>query len=257
MSVYRYRQFRKVLRATPFKGTLMPYEWSGLPKILPAEWMAYYEMCDEFSREIANSVNDFSRFTHQLAAWRDVVARVDENGRMKIANEFVNPLATIAINLPNVIRSRYMFAVAHLCHQANRATQKEKWKDDLPLDHEIQFEQADAYGSKWKNYTRLKTSVERIGNRAYQAATGNFRNMYNHRFSPHVVHGQTQIVTRTVDAATKTVNYSYGGRRPLTLEHVVKLLAQQNLHCYEAFENFQKLVREQELAVISTIVSSE
>ncbi len=253
MSVYRYRQFRQALKVTPFKGTYMRYNWGGLPSSLPVPWI-YAEMFDEFSREIANIVNDLTRYTHQLATWRDVVLPLDNGRRMSVANDFVDPLATIALNLPYVIRSRFIFAAAHLCHQANRAKQMTGWKDDLPLDDEIYFEQADKYGTSWKRYSKLKTTIERLGAKDFQRDTANFRNTYNHRFSPRVVIGQTQFVTRHVDADTGKVSYSYGGTNALTLQTVVKLLEQQCAHCYKAFDNFQKLVKEHETAIVASLV---
>lgn len=249
MSTYRYRQYRAALKATPFKGKLMPYGWGALPQKLPAEWMPYSEMFNEFSQELANIVNDLTRYTHQLAAWRDVVDMLDDDGKFSVAVEFVDPLATIALNLPYVIRSRFIFATAHLCHQAGRTKVLKGWKDDLAMDNEIYFAQAEKVGGLWKKWTKLKTKLERIGDRTYQAKTKDFRNTYNHRFSPRVVVGQTNMVTRLVDAESKKVSYGFGGTDPLTLTLVVELLEEQCQHCYKAFESFQKLVQEQERAI--------
>lgn len=228
----------------------MPYQWGALPSRLSALWMPYSEMFQEFSRELANILNELTRYTHQLAAWRDVVAKLDEKGKLSIAVEFVNPLATIALNLPYVIRSRFIFAAAHLSHQAARALATTGWKDDeLPLDQEINFAQADTAGKPWKTYRKLKPQLERIGNRAYQGKTLDFRNTYNHRFAPNIVLGQASMVTRCIDPKAKQVSYSFRCIPPLTLELVVELLEQQCSHCYEAFEGFQKLVREHERAI--------
>ncbi len=255
MSVYRYRQFRKTLKDTPFKGKYMPYEWSGLPDTLPFRWMPFAEMFSEFSREIANSLNELTRYTHELTAWRALVAPLNSDQKMNVAHHFVSSLATLALNLPYVIRSRFIFATAHLSHQANMAKQKKAWIDDLPLDDEIYFALADKYGAPWKKYSKLKTSLERIGSKSYQAATGDFRNTYNHRFSPKVLIGQTQVVTRYVDSSTKNVTYGHGGRDPLSLETIVILLEEQCVRCYRAFENFQKLIKEQEAAIIASLPS--
>ncbi|RYF49591.1 MAG: integrase [Cytophagaceae bacterium] len=249
MSTYRYRQYRAALKATPFKGKFMPYKWGALPKTLPFEWMAYAEMFKEFSQELANITNDLSRYTHQLTAWHDVVDDLNVDGKLSVAVEFVDPLATIALNLPYVIRSRFIFAAAHLSHQAGRAKVPKGWKDNMALDDQIYFSQAEAAGAPWKAWTKLKTKLERISNKTYQAKTKNFRNTYNHRFSPRVVLGQTNMVTRNVNAKTKGVSYGFGGTEPLTLKLVVELLEEQCENCYTAFEAFQKLVREQEKVI--------
>jgi hypothetical protein len=256
VSTYRYRQYRAALKAAPFKGKFMPYGWGALPETLPFEWMPYAEMFKEFSQELANTINDLTRYAHQLAAWRDVVAKLDDDGKFAVANEFVDPLATIALNLPYVIRSRFIFAAAHLSHQAGRANAPKGWKDDLALDDEIYFPQADKAGGAWKTWTKLKTKLERIGDKTYQAKTKNFRNTYNHRFSPRVVFGQTNMVTRMVNDKTKQVSYGFGGTEPLTLKLVVELLEEQCQACYTAFEAFRKLVKEQEKGIAVTAAAT-
>jgi hypothetical protein len=251
VSTYRYRQYRAALKSAPFKGKFMPYGWGALPQVLPFEWMPYAEMFKEFSQELANVINNLTRYTHQLAAWRTVADKLDDDGKFNIAVEFVDPLATIALNLPYVIRSRFIFAAAHLSHQAGRTKVPKGWKDNLALDDEIYFAQAEVVGGLWKTWTKLKTKLERIGDKTYQVKTKNFRNTYNHRFSPRVVFGQTNIVTRHVDAKTKQVSYGFGGTEPLTLKLVVELLEEQCQASYTAFEAFQKLVQEQEKAISS------
>jgi hypothetical protein len=144
MTISRYREFRKALKATPFKGKFMPYGWSSLPDPLPIRWMAYSQMLQEFSNEIANSINDLTRYTHQLEAWNTVIQPLDDKKRFEVAHEFIDPLATLAMNLPYVIRSRLIFATAHLSNQANSAKLRKAWSDDLPLDEEIFFAAADS-----------------------------------------------------------------------------------------------------------------
>ncbi len=231
----------------------MPYDWGKLPNRLPGIWVVYSQMFGEFSAEIANIVNELTRYTHQLTAWRDVIAKLDDDQRLSVSTEFVVPLATVAINLPYVIRSRYIFATAHLCHQANLAKQRGDWKDDLSLDNKICFDEANKCGSHWGKYKNLKLSLERIGDKSYQSATNDFRNAYNHRFSPRIVIGITNFVTRHVEKATGKVSYSLGGIGPLSLENIVQLLEQQCINCYKAFECFKKLVREHESAIAASI----
>ncbi|WP_406626406.1 hypothetical protein [Acidovorax sp. SDU_ACID1] len=114
MTVYRYRQYRAALKAVAFTGKYMPYEWGSLPPKLPFSWAAYSGMFQEFSQELANIVNDLTRYTHQLKGWRDLVHAFNDKARMDVAIEFIEPLGTLALNLPYVIRSRFIFAAAHL-----------------------------------------------------------------------------------------------------------------------------------------------
>jgi hypothetical protein len=56
-----------------------------------------------------------------------------------------------------------------------------------------------------------------------------------------------------VNPVTKAVSYGFGGLPPLTLEVVIGQLQLQCERCYAAFEAFQKLVKEQEAAIVSTL----
>lgn len=226
-----FQQYLLASESVPFTGETMPYGWGALPSALPFTWAAYSEMCKEFSQELSNTVNELTRYTHQLKVWRGIVDGADKQGKVDLAIEFVDPLATLALNLPYVVRSRFIFASAHLCHQAGRI-KVSRWKDDLPLDKEIQFAQADSTGRPWKAYKNFKLKLERVGDREYQSKTLDFRNRYNHRFSPRIVIGQTGLVTRYVDSTSKAVSYGFGGQGPLTLELVVDLLEQQCKRCY-------------------------
>jgi hypothetical protein len=49
--------------------------------------------------------------------------------------------------------------------QANMVKLKTLWKDDLPIDDEIYFKEADNYGKQWTNYSKIKLSLERNANK--------------------------------------------------------------------------------------------
>jgi hypothetical protein len=237
------------LKATPFTGRFMPYGWGGLPNPLSAAWMAYSQMLGEFSTELANTINGFTHDVQRLRVWSEVVAPLSDKQKLNATHEFIDTLATNAVNLPYVIRSRFAFATAHLCHQANQTRDFSGWNDDLPLDGEIWLNTADQYGKGWASYVPLKRRLEAIGAKAFKDATGDFRNAYNHRFSPRFVVGMTGLVTRIVDKDTGGVCYGFGGREPLDLAAVADLLAEERDRCYAAFTTFQALVGEQVAAI--------
>jgi hypothetical protein len=251
-----YRRYLDAFEAMSFEGQYMPYNWGRLPNSLPGSWLIYQWMFDEFSREIANSINQLTDLNHRLKAWSAVTAAASEHENMTATFEFVEPLATVGLTLPSVIRSRIIFAVSHLCHQANRARDGISWKDDLPLDTELHFNTADQYGADWQQYSTLKPRLEKVGDKNYQKATHDFRNSYNHRFSPRVVVGVTSRVTRTVNTQTKRVIYGLGELQPLSLELVTDLLTAQCRNCYAAFGSFQNLIREHEECITGMIVTS-
>ncbi|WP_218239777.1 hypothetical protein [Comamonas fluminis] len=251
MTIETYRKYRRILKNTEYKGKLVPYDWGRLPPKLYFAWMPYSQMFDEFSRELANSLNALTGYTHQLAAWRDLLEPMNQQQKIDVAVEFVTPLATVALNMPYAIKSRFIFAAAHLSHQANKTKQTGTWKDDLPMDGEIWFDSADFYGKPWKRYNALKRKIERIGAKDYTQATNDFRNSYNHRFSPRIVIGVSNFVNRKVDKTTSQVSYGFGYSPALTLSIIVEALEKQCDLMYQAFLAFQELVREQEAEIIT------
>lgn len=213
--------------------------------------MPYSEMLNEFSRELSNAINGLTRNVQYLQAWNSVIAPLSDEKKVEATFEFVDVLGTVSLNLPHVIFSRFIFATAHLSHQANRAKEHKSWKDDLSLDNEIYMADADRAGSGWQKYNRLKRRMEAIAGRQYRADTQDFRNAYNHRFSPRFVVGMTNLVSRRVAQDTGHVSYGFGGVPPLDLGVVADLLVKERDRCYLALEAFQNLVREQEAAIIS------
>jgi hypothetical protein len=249
MSIALYRKFRQTLKVTPFSGRYMPYDWAELPNPISAQWMAYSLMLDEFARELANAINAFTNDVHRLRAWANVLEPLSAKRQHAATHEFVDPLATNALNLPYVVKGRFGFAAAQLCHQANMLKQGISWVDDLPLDRDIYPHVGDRYGKLWPSYKPLKRALDAIGASAFREGTGDFRNAYNHRFSPRFVVGMTQMVTRMVIAETGRVCYGFGGREPLDLSVIVTLLEAEQAHFYTAFARFQDLVREHEAAI--------
>jgi hypothetical protein len=250
MSIESYTQYNRILEGTPFNGKNMEFDWGELSGSVDPVWMPYSLMFDEFARELASVVNELSRYTHQLAAWRDLLAPLDDQKKFDAIVGFVKPVATVAINMPYVIRSRFIFATAHLSHQANRAKLGAAWNDEFPLDVDVHFDAADAHAKGWRRYKALKKRMEGIGAKGYQQATNDFRNAYNHRFSPRIEVGITQVVKRHV-LPDGSVSYGIGGVDPLKLSSIVTLLEAQCQFCYQTFEAFKLLVREHEEAIKS------
>src|SRR5712671_3150374 len=156
MSVALYRRYLAALRATPSEGCFMPYDWTRLPNPLDALWLPYAKMLGEFAPELANTINDLTRGVQQLRAWAAVVPSLSDKQKQDACIEFIDALATITVNLPYVIRSRFICATAHLAHQANIVHDRPGWVDDLRLDQQIDMKDANARWQRWKTYPTLK-----------------------------------------------------------------------------------------------------
>jgi hypothetical protein len=110
----------------------MPYRWWQLPESLSVRWMAYVEMLQEFASELANIINDLTHNVHRLRAWEKTVSQRSNDEKLAATHEFINILGTVALGQPYAIKSRFAYAAAHLCHQANRAKEAGARKDDFP-----------------------------------------------------------------------------------------------------------------------------
>jgi hypothetical protein len=242
-----YLRFRDVRRSRPVDGEMMPYDWVSLPNPIGPMWLAYGLMVEEFARELANIVNEFTRHVRDLDAWAEVVTGLSDSEKLEAAISFINPVATVAVTLPAVIKSRFAFAAAHLCHQANQAKDS-AWVDDFPLDEDIWPSTPDTYGKPWPAWRKLKPRLDALNSKAFQQATRDFRNTYNHRFSPRFVIGRTQMVTRR-RAPSGQVSYAIGEQPPLDLKQIAGLLASERDRVYAAFRAFRALVTEQTSAI--------
>jgi hypothetical protein len=245
-----YHKYLAALSAAPFEGQIMPYEWSQLPNSLHPAWIAYHQMFQEYSSEIANAVNQLTNYLHRLRAWDLVLPSLIDDETMEALVEFIEPIATVALSLPYTIRFRFIFAITHLCHQANQALPGFQWVDDLPRDKNIGFKEAEKYGQPWSAYTRCRDEFEKIFKGDFETETLHFRHLYNHRFAPRVLIGLSGFIVRKRDPAG-SMQYAWGYTEPLNLKRIADALVAQCNHCYAAFEAFQALIREHEPAISS------
>lgn len=255
MHVDLYRRFTEARPATESVGQIMPYNWTGMPERLGGAWMAYSSMLDDFAREIANAMNAFTINVCRLHAWGAVLDTLGEDERAEAIQEFVDPVATLCLLTPYAIRSRLIFATAHLCHQVNLIHEPGWPESSLPVDDKIWMDRADGQGARWRRYNRLKTGIEAIGGQRLRKATADFRNAFTHRFSPRVESGITNFATRHFDPATGRACYGFGGTEPLGVKDLTVLLDAELERCYAAFAAFQALVAE--LVAFVTVKNTE
>jgi hypothetical protein len=235
-----YKKFLELRFREKGPGKLADYKWYSLPESLPLELMAYSQMLSEHSQELSNSINELYRFIVNLKTWDQILHNLDEDFKYRLIIEMIDPFATLSINLVYVIRSRFIYSTAHLCHQANMVKFRSKWKDDLPDDEEIYFQHADKVGSSWQEYSKLKLALEKVGNKKFTEATKDFRNKYNHRYSPSIEIGHTEFIKRKVGVGQ--VSYGMGHTEPLKLAFLVPLLSEQYVLFLRAYDYYKKLV---------------
>jgi hypothetical protein len=244
-----YTAYRAALDASEIGGRFMPYNWWALPDPIGIIWLPYAQMLDEFATELANIINNLTHHVHRLRAWAQVVDSLSDHEKLMATHEFIDTLGTVALGMPYTIKSRFAFATASLCHQANRAKDPTGWRDEFPDARALYLNEVDPICAGWRRYRAFKLRVEPIAGNAFKAATEDFRNAYAHRFSARFVIGMTGVVSRTV-GSDGTVGYGIGGgTEPLGLNSVADILTLERDQCYRAFDAFQSLVGEQVEAI--------
>lgn len=254
--VLLYTKYREELDSTEIGGKWMPYRWWQLPESLSVRWMAYVEMLQEFASELANIINDLTHNVHRLRAWGTTLSPLSNAEKFAATHEFINILGTVALGQPYAIKSRFAYAAAHLCHQANRAKDSDTWKDEFPQKETLYLNEIEPFCRGWRAYRTFKLKVEPIAGKAFKGSSDDFRNAYNHRFSSRFVLGITSIASRFKNEEGG-ISYAVGGKPPLALADIADILEKERDLCYLAFEAFQDLVVEHSAAITQFQVAEQ
>jgi hypothetical protein len=239
----RYQAFLEAKRAIapPARGDFATYE-DDKDGSYDGRWLPYVELRQEASMALPNAINELTRYIHDLRAWDTATQGVDEDDLFEIAITFVDPLATVAMNLPYVIQQRMLYAVAHLCHLANCMKMGSAWVDDLPEERKINGAICDKYGNGWMAFPTFRGAVNLLNDGVYQAATEYFRERYTHRLPPRVLWGMHSMYSR--EKLPKGAAYGFGGRHAMPLAKVVAALECQRNLALVALEAYRALVDE-------------
>jgi len=213
--------------------------------------MVYFEMLSDCSRELANIINQFVTYIDMLTAWDKVLLDYGEENRFYLVHEFVEPICTISLNLPYVVRSRFIFFVTHLCHQANISLLGKKWKDDLPEDEKINFKKMDEVATNWPAYEQLKLGRGQLADKRHQAEVNHYRHKFQHRYPPRIEFGLSEMIKRNINEAGR-VSYAIGYSLPLRIGQITSSLKSQHAAAMHVYKCYQELVNEQ----LKTIMSS-
>lgn len=243
-------QYRAVYVKNGYLGKLAPYRHIDIPNELPP---IYYDFLQEQAQTLANEINHFCIGLTQLNAWDIVLKQCDLKEKHILLSEFIENTAIVCTSYPTVIRSRFLFSVSHLSHQANLATNS-NWKEkELPDDRKIDWKTMNKVAAAWSHFNSFLIELEKLGNNQYDQSTKQFRNKYHHRYPPRFILGATGFVSRTIykDDHTETkYTYSLGGCiEPLQLTDILPILLEQHRISLICFERYSDLVREQISAI--------
>lgn len=247
----RFQAFWEAKRAIspPTQADFAPYDDDGGGSYA-GHWLPYVELRRETNMALPNAINELTRYIHDLRAWDAATKGMGDDDLFEIAIGFVDPLATVALNLPYVIQQRMLYAVAHLCHLANWTTMGDAWADDLPEDRKINGATCDKYGNGWKAFPAFRDAVNLLNDSVYQVATEHFRERYNHRIPPRVLYGMHSMYSR--EKLPKGAAYGFGGRQAMPLAQIIAALERQRDLALTVLQTYRALVAEH-LALIQPV----
>jgi hypothetical protein len=246
-----FESYLKVFKDEPDHDRYADYGWENLPEALNSSWFVYSRMLLEFSRSLANIVNQLGNYARRLKSWDKVLSGFDEDLKLELLFEFVEPIATVSLGLPYAIQSRFFFVTAHLSHQANKSKLGREWKDDLPDDKDIGPKIAKKYAERWSRFATLEASAGAIFSEQHRRNTDEFRHKSTHRVPTQVVLGHAGLVRRGRDVKGHGVKYEFGDRTPINISVLADELSGEFRRSLAAFQDFKMLVAEQSEAIRS------
>lgn len=222
---------------------LAPYEHVDLPHIEGIQALTYLPMVASHLQHLANELNAFVYHFEQIVAWAAVLPRYDLGSQLVLLREFVACPATVLITYPYSLRSRFIFSVSHLSHQANLLTREKATEADLPADNAINYKVMVRASGHWNGFAAFDTALRDLDDADYKKTTRDFRHKYQHRIPSNIQVGHTETVVRMRHA--NGARYGIGGSGPLVLTALLSELTRQHEVAIRVFDAYSGLIREQ------------
>lgn len=239
-----YTRYRLLWQSQADYINLAPYNHVGFPYIGTAQTHVFQEIYRDQLREIANDLNHLSYRINQLHCWSQVLELYNENDKMGLLIEFVDPIAIVAYSQPSSLKGRFIYSMSNTSHQANLITRSDWDESKLPDEHRIKFKDLEATSKHWSGFSGFSESFTNIDNEDWRRVTNEFRNRYNHRIAPRFEEGVTQPVRRNINKPDN-VCYEFGYSSPLYISRTLSELRYQHLYARECFSYYSDILENQ------------
>ena len=240
-----YEKYREELNKSDFHKELQIIAYDTIKKPESNEgviWI-YAELLSEHTRQLANDINTFRRNLIKLNTWSKIIIAYNENEKLNLIVEFIEPILVLIHDFPYSTNNRFIFALSHLCHQANRYILDE-WKDDLPQDSKIKYKTMIKYCSNWTYCSNFLLSLKELSGENYLIQTNEYRNRLHHRIPIQTEIGLSSFMTRNINK-NKKVSYSLGYIEPFTLNETVHFMTKQHSIMCKCFLEYENLLNHQ------------
>jgi hypothetical protein len=211
----------------------------------------------DFTRALTNDINRLAVCIHKLFLWNQVFEKFPSEHHFALEYEFSDAEFRYALNLPSILKDKFVFTITHLSHQANRTSVD--WKDDLKLDHQIDEKEMKRVANRWPSFQPFYDSLQTLAPEHFKSM---YRNREHHQIPPNLGWGHSQTVFRIKQDAHrfekqddgafqevfdqgKVIGYVFGALNPLTIQHTLPLLRSQHDLSVIVFDKYWNLVLEQ------------
>lgn len=235
-----YDKYRLFFSNGEIEPKFAPYGAIREGAVVPMELSIYYLFLAEHSQGVANEINNLYYRIAQLSAWDKALREYDGEEKLLLLLEFVDPIANFAIGLPYVIRSRFIYTLSHLSHQANLILDPTWAESELPAETSINFQTMEKTAARWQGYIDFLICFKQLNDNNFSAHTRNYRNKNQHQYPPRVEMGDTEFITRS----RKDTNsmYTVTSKEPLGLLDIHPHLLKQFDVAMECYKLYDKIV---------------
>lgn len=228
-------------------------------------------MSMESASEIANYANAFVKEIRNIWAWMRVLDGVDdENERLDIWIEFVNIHIHYGIGLPYAIKQKIMFSFCGIAHRM-RMFSDANYPDELAPKEKVNDKTFKKFTGDSAPGDRLIDFISNVDSKEFSIETGDFRNGFNHRVTPAVYLGMSELAERHFiiggtsnpfegkmielemrlpKSGERRAIYSLGGKKAIPLQQVLNAMIDQAKKIHDCFQLYKEFVIDCEMQVL-------
>lgn len=235
-----YAKFLSLIaeRRVDLSDRFLPYNYESKSTDL-IYWL--YEQ--EFTRELLNTINQFTARINDLVLWEEVISEYVDDDAFELRHEFTNLILYYCLHQPYEFRARLIYSATQLCYTRGIACGAIT-KAEIDKERDIDLPSLTKAIAGWREGIHLLQAIEKVNSTQYRERTNNYRNRRQHRVAPGVIYGVTNVIERSFPSKTR-VAYSFGEAPPLNTRELIPSFTAERDAMISAFEAYWALVREQ------------
>ena len=203
--------------------------------------LVFTQMAGDFTSNLVGELNRFLIGIAHADAWSEIAKERDKNDELALLWEFAEPHLELSVGRPYSIKNQFIFAAVHLLHQSKKL-KSEKWVDDLPLDHKINYRCLEFVDAGWNSFPAFMQNLNKLNDVSFCKNTLNLRHRIQHRFRTQFRFGVTGYFDR--EKTTNGFAYHYKLISAIPLPILLPELYKQHQVACDLFKCYWDLLTE-------------